>query len=174
MNEVMSEVISDLNDQCSGVQRLCDNTNALFLKLQGQAHKLREEAAILLKEADQLEARAHKVKGALHLQEAYTILDIVSLELGVGVKDFAARNRTQHIVFVRQIAMYLIKQRCCFMSYPQIGALFNRDHSTVMHGVQQIEQRKMHYAALLRKLDIEVTKALKLNALDEMDFKEVG
>lgn len=58
---------------------------------------------------------------------------------GVRVADLRARRRTKSLAHARQVAMYLVRQitQC---SFPEIGEYFGgRDHTTVLHGCQQIE-----------------------------------
>lgn len=51
----------------------------------------------------------------------------------------SSRNRTPHVVQVRQMAMYLAK-RLTLNSLPEIGRRFGgRDHTTVLHAVRKIE-----------------------------------
>jgi len=54
--------------------------------------------------------------------------------------DLRSRRRSRHVVVPRHVAMYLCR-RLLDASYPRIGELFGRDHSTVMHGVNVIETR---------------------------------
>jgi chromosomal replication initiator protein len=54
--------------------------------------------------------------------------------------DLRSRRRSRHVAVPRQVAMYLCR-RLLDASYPYIGELFGRDHSTVMHGVAVTERR---------------------------------
>jgi len=49
----------------------------------------------------------------------------------------------------RQVAMYLARKHTR-ASFPQIGRLFRRDHSTIVHGVQMVKQRLIGDAQLGR------------------------
>ena len=56
------------------------------------------------------------------------------------MSEIKSRNNSKHIVFPRQVAMYLCKH-LTKMSYPDIGKNFNnKHHSTVMHSVEKIER----------------------------------
>ena len=55
--------------------------------------------------------------------------------------ELRSRRRTQKVAVPRQLAMYLCR-RLTRASYPQIGELFGRDHSTVMHATDATERRR--------------------------------
>ena len=55
--------------------------------------------------------------------------------------ELRSRRRTQNVAIPRQLAMYLCR-RMTTASYPRIGELFGRDHSTVMHAAEATERRR--------------------------------
>jgi chromosomal replication initiator protein len=55
--------------------------------------------------------------------------------------DIKGKKRSQNIVFPRQIAMCIAREITGF-STTEIGQAFGRDHTTVMHACQKIEERK--------------------------------
>jgi len=57
---------------------------------------------------------------------------------GIGRVDLLGTSRSKHIVKARHLAMALIRKHCG-MSYPQIGRIFNRDHTTILYAVRKIE-----------------------------------
>ena len=58
---------------------------------------------------------------------------------GVNSSDLCGNKRNSKIVVPRQIAMYLCRE-IISSPYKNIGkALGNRDHTTVMHGIEKIE-----------------------------------
>lgn len=58
----------------------------------------------------------------------------------VRVRDFRARVRSQRVTAARQIAIHLIR-RHCELSYPEIGRLLNRHHTTALHACRAIAGR---------------------------------
>lgn len=69
------------------------------------------------------------------------IQQVVANYFGISKLDMISERRTRNIVRPRQIAMYLCKT-LTRQSFPEIGRRFGgRDHTTVMHGVQKIENR---------------------------------
>jgi hypothetical protein len=66
---------------------------------------------------------------------ARRILKEVADEGGVPVSELIGPWRTQHIVHLRQKAMYRLRHET-LMSLPQIGRFMGgRDHTTVLHGI---------------------------------------
>lgn len=49
-----------------------------------------------------------------------------------------SQNRSKETVFPRQIAMYLVRDMTS-LSLPDIGRVFERDHTTVLHSINKIE-----------------------------------
>jgi len=68
------------------------------------------------------------------------IVGAVCERFGLRPSDLASRRRSRHVALPRQVAMYLCR-RLLNASFPHLGELFQRDHSTVIHGVTTIEQR---------------------------------
>jgi chromosomal replication initiator protein len=60
--------------------------------------------------------------------------------------ELRSRRRTQDVAIPRQLAMYLCR-RMMAASYPQIGELFGRDHTTIMHAAEATERRRKTDAA---------------------------
>jgi chromosomal replication initiator protein len=58
----------------------------------------------------------------------------------ISLEDMCGKQRDKHIVKPRQVAMYLIRQETQ-ASLLEIGQLFGgRDHSTVLHACEKIDQ----------------------------------
>jgi chromosomal replication initiator protein len=68
------------------------------------------------------------------------IVGAVCERFGLRPADLASRRRSRHVALPRQVAMYLCR-RMLNASFPHLGELFQRDHSTVIHGVSTIEHR---------------------------------
>lgn len=63
------------------------------------------------------------------------VLHEVATRHGVEVQDIVGRSRAKRLVAARQEAFYLMKEHGYSMS--QIGRFCNRDHTTVMHGIEK-------------------------------------
>ncbi len=69
------------------------------------------------------------------------IQKIVSEYFGLSYKDLRGKRRTKAVAFPRQVAMYLSRELTEY-STTEVGAEFGgRDHTTVMHACQKIEDR---------------------------------
>ncbi len=70
-----------------------------------------------------------------------TIQRIACEHYGIRLSDLLSKKRTRNIAFPRQVAMYLAR-KLTSSSFPTIGERFGgRDHSTVIHATNTIEQR---------------------------------
>lgn len=69
---------------------------------------------------------------------AYRVIDAVAKEYGFTRDDLIDYGRTKNIVRCRQMAMYAAR-KLTNMTLPQIGRLLNRDHTTIIHGIEKIE-----------------------------------
>lgn len=58
---------------------------------------------------------------------------------GIGLEHMTSPLRERSVSRPRQIAMYLART-VIHKSYPEIGRLFKRDHSTAIHAVWQIKK----------------------------------
>jgi len=69
------------------------------------------------------------------------ILGMVMETYGVNMKDLCGKRRKKEIVIPRQLAMFMLRDELG-MNYMDIGRLLGgRDHTTVMHGFEQIKTR---------------------------------
>ena len=79
-------------------------------------------------------------KGISEKNDVHRIQKIVSEYFQITVEDIRSKKRSSNISFPRQIAMYLCRNMTS-ESFPKIGTEFGgKDHSTVMHSVEKIEQ----------------------------------
>ena len=66
---------------------------------------------------------------------------VVAEYFGLSHNDLRGRKRTKAIVFPRQIAMYIVREMTEY-STTEVGLEFGgRDHTTVMHACQRVENR---------------------------------
>ncbi|MGH7612297.1 MAG: chromosomal replication initiator protein DnaA [Candidatus Dormibacteria bacterium] len=67
-----------------------------------------------------------------------TVQEVVADFYGISVEEMCSKRRDKHIVFPRQVAMFLIREEIA-MSLPSIGQVFGgRDHTTVLHSFEKI------------------------------------
>ena len=95
-------------------------------------------------------------KGLSEKNDITRIQKIVAEYFQISVEDIRSKKRSSNISFPRQIAMYLCR-KLTNESFPKIGTEFGgKDHSTVMHSVEKIEQeiKNNHdLAEIVKKLE---------------------
>lgn len=83
------------------------------------------------------------------------VVKIVSRQIGVHPEVVMGRSRTKEAIAARAVAMAAMKTFRPRLSTTQIGALFERDHSTVVHNLQKVQKD-----ATLQALQREVLRKL--------------
>jgi chromosomal replication initiator protein len=68
------------------------------------------------------------------------VISAVLRHFGVGRRELAGRSRTKDIVLPRQVAMYLLRAETDASLLEIGGELGGRDHTTVLHGIKQVER----------------------------------
>src|SRR5262245_50726029 len=63
----------------------------------------------------------------------------VGRAFGVGVKELRGRDRQPHVLWPRHVTIYLAR-RLTDLSLAQISGYFSRDHSTVRHACQKVDE----------------------------------
>ena len=76
-----------------------------------------------------------------------TVLRVVGRHFRLRVRDLRSRARSQRFTVPRQIAIYLIREHC-ERSYPEIGQLFRRHHTTALHACRVVARRLLEDEAL--------------------------
>lgn len=72
-------------------------------------------------------------------QEIKKLINVVSDYFKVGENDILSNSRKKELVVARRLCWYILRSKYDF-SYSKIGEIFGgKDHSTVMTGVQEIE-----------------------------------
>ena len=82
------------------------------------------------------------------------IMNIVAEHFNISASDIASSKRNSEIVMPRQIYMYLCRE-LIDIPYKSIGkTIGNKDHTTVMHGVDKIKKEMEGSEELRNKIDI--------------------
>lgn len=66
------------------------------------------------------------------------IMQSVADHYNLEISELRSKNRAKNIAYPRQIAMYISRQ-LLDISLVNIAAAFNKDHSTVVHGIKKVE-----------------------------------
>ena len=71
------------------------------------------------------------------------IMEAVANYSYIPVEQMISQNRSKDVAYPRQMAMYMIRQELEY-SFPDIAKIFKRDHTTVMHACNKIEEERRH------------------------------
>jgi chromosomal replication initiator protein len=69
------------------------------------------------------------------------IIRFVAQHYGIRVADLKGRSNRRSIALPRQVSMYLIRN-ILELSFPEIGKIFSKHHSTVMYAVDNVQKMR--------------------------------
>lgn len=121
-----------------------DEARALMepiLSLAEIINQRRRDARTLLREARV--DKAHRLTAR--------ILSLIEKHFGISVSTIIGPCREAHLVMVRAIAIWLIRQELG-LSYPAMGAIFKRNHTTIRHHYERMAKRAA-YPDFRRRLE---------------------
>lgn len=87
------------------------------------------------------------------------IIKAVANNYNLSFSDIKGKKRTKNIMMARQIAMYIAREMTEY-STTELGAEFNKDHTTVMHACQKIEESIKNDPQLESNIEL-ITRSLK-------------
>lgn len=87
------------------------------------------------------------------------VIEIVASFYGKTPADFRGPSRKMADSVPRQVCMYMLRRHCKHLSYPMIGALLCKDHSSVVHGDQKIKRLRAEDTCFAFDLD-ELDRAI--------------
>ena len=150
----------ELPDQISAY--IAKNVTANVRQLEGTINKILAYKDLLGNDADE-ETVTRAMRDILkrsneNVPTANGILEYISKYYGLEESVIRGQQRIRDAVAARQIAMYLIRSMTN-LSLDEIGQVFDdRDHSTVLYSIQQVEKKMKQDAAFA-----EVVKEIKTN-----------
>ncbi len=69
------------------------------------------------------------------------IVNAVCRECGIKKSSLLGRAKSDYYVRPRQLAMLVIRELLPQASAPDIGRIFGRDHTTILHGIKRARER---------------------------------
>ena len=150
----------DLPDRIANY--IAQNVTANVRQLEGTINKILAYKDLLGSDTDE-ETVTRAIQDMLRRSNEYvptpeTILDYICRFYGLEESVIRGQQRIRDAVQARQIAMYLIRSMTN-LSLDEIGKVFdNRDHSTVLYSIQQIEKKMKKDASFA-----EMVKEIKTN-----------
>jgi chromosomal replication initiator protein len=88
-----------------------------------------------------------------------TILEEATDYFGLGAGDLISKSRSRSLTTARHVAMYLMRE-LTGLSLIRIGELFDRDHTTALHGIKKIEGLMSARGSTYRQVQ-ELTKKIR-------------
>ena len=150
----------DLPDKIANY--IAQNVTANVRQLEGTINKILAYKDLLGSDTDE-DTVTRAIQDMLRRSNEYvptpeTILDYICRFYGLEESVIRGQQRIRDAVQARQVAMYLIRSMTN-LSLDEIGKVFdNRDHSTVLYSIQQIEKKMKKDAAFA-----ETVKEIKTN-----------
>ena len=126
------------------IEYIASNTGTNVRQLEGAITRLVAYSSMMGSAEIDLDLAMEALKdtistGITEKNDVARIQKIVSEYFSISVEDIRSKKRSSNISFPRQIAMYLCRVMTS-ESFPRIGIEFGgKDHSTVMHSVEKIE-----------------------------------
>ena len=90
------------------------------------------------------------------------IIAAASRMTGIPVADITGPSRVKRLVRVRQAVAFVAARQADRLSYPMIGRMLGRDHSTIIHAIIAADANRqidLEYAKFLRQLRMEARNA---------------
>ncbi len=140
---------------------IAENVVSNIRELEGALNRLAvyqqmENRGMVLDQAKTILASIVGVKK--RVTSAKKIAESVAEFYNISMEDLIKQSRKKEFVKPRQIAMYLIRKELD-NSFPSIGDFFGgRDHTTVMHAVEKVENLKTNKETFKQELDLILDK----------------
>lgn len=75
-----------------------------------------------------------------HTAAFMAVCEVVCGYYGISHQKLMQPVRDQKLVHARQVAWFLLREHYS-LSFPAIGAMFGKDHTTIMHGIRVAPQK---------------------------------
>ncbi|HXJ76035.1 MAG TPA: helix-turn-helix domain-containing protein, partial [Candidatus Dormibacteraeota bacterium] len=96
-----------------------------------------------------IEAEARKRAEAAYIAQTAPVCPIADIVAacseitGISIDDMRGPRRSRHLAWPRHFTIWMIRRLRWDMSMPMIAKLMgNRDHTTVLHAVRNVEKRR--------------------------------
>ena len=137
------------------VDLLAQHLNGDIRKIESTLIGLKAKSTLLASPPDQAMVR-EMLSGLLTAPaqlNGVAIMNFVSTQFRVSVDDLKSRSRKRSIAFPRQVAMYMTRKHTN-QSLADIGGLYNRDHSTVLHAIRTITRGMSQDASVGEQIEL--------------------
>jgi len=97
------------------------------------------------------------------------VVQAVVLESGITAGEMFNPDHCRRVAWPRHVAMWSVDRYCPDYSLPEIGYIFHRDHTTVMHAIEATNTRIASGCKITKPLVANVRQRLSLLALTLAD-----
>ena len=134
---------------------IANNVTANVRQLEGAVHKLLAYRD-LLQDVDGMHAAERAIRDIFAENPWINptpefIIKAVAKYFEITYEDIVGKDRSQKMVEPRKIAMYMVRDMT-HLSFPKMGEVFNKDHTTVMHSIDTLEEKLKDDAVLREKI----------------------
>ena len=81
------------------------------------------------------------------------IRNFIGNQFNIRVEELKSRSRKRSVAFPRQVGMYLTR-KFTDISLAEIGDLYNRDHSTVLHAIRVVTRDMTRNSSTKEQIEI--------------------
>ena len=144
------------------VVHIAENVKGDIRQLESTIVSLKAQAALMKTDPDfsMIKEALANIVGQTQQVSPAIIRDFIASQFKISVADMQSKSRKQVIAFPRQIAMYF-SRKYTDMALAHIGSAFNRDHSTVVHAVRTITEKRARSTAVRHQIDFLEDKLQK-------------
>ena len=134
---------------------IANNVTANVRQLEGAVHKLLAYRD-LLEDVDGMQAAERAIRDIFAENPWINptpefIIKAVAKYFEINPEDITGKDRSQKMIEPRKIAMYMVRDMT-HLSFPKMGEVFNKDHSTVKYAIDSLEEQLKDDAVLREKI----------------------
>jgi chromosomal replication initiation ATPase DnaA len=125
-------------------KRLTDELNQAMVESAAKVRRiarLQEALAAAKRDLQQFERFAKFISHEMPSPDDI-VLDVMKDFPDVTWQQISSRRKAYRVVRCRHLCMAAVREKRPDLSFPDIGRLFNRDHTSVMHAVKKIEAER--------------------------------
>lgn len=151
----------NLNDEYS--RYLAQHIKGDVRRIESAVVAIRARAALQGGQVDEtlIEDVVRSIVGTPKSLNALLISELVGSQFKISIQEMQSKSRKKKFSFPRQVAMYLSRKHTD-ETLADIGRVFNRDHSTVMHSIKVISGLNRRDNSVSAQIDLLSDKVSKL------------
>jgi len=95
------------------------------------------------------------------------VVQAVCVEAQISAGDLLGDSRMRFLAWPRHVAMWMVDRYCPEYSYPDMGFMFKRDHTSIIHGIDATNTRIANGCTQTKTLIAKVKERLNNIAMAE-------